>query len=226
MNLISKCTNYFKNKCKEVITFFCDLPTKRYLLALFSLLGMLSNKKYSKDYLVVFIIFFAVSVAFYSNFEMFATWNNSKPLYYEDLYIDYKKLPVIALSENQKKVYKKTYTRILIISNSLLTSAIIVYWMFKKKDATGYFEIIGVTGGLLKIASLFNTITGKVTLYFIKSYINIKIFSEYPEDENEQLIHCESTGSQYDLSDDTRVRQESIGSQCDLYNYNNDIEHQ
>ena len=117
MDLVSKCTNYLKNKCSEFV----------------SLLGMLSNKKYSKDYLVVFIIFFAVSIAFYSNFEMFATWNNSKPLYYEDLYIDYKKLPVITLSENQKKVYKKTYTRILIISNSLLTSAIIVYWIFKKK---------------------------------------------------------------------------------------------
>ena len=98
--------------------------------------------------------------------------------------------------------------------------------MFKKKDATGYFEIIGVTGGLLKIASLFNTITGKVTLYFIKSYINIKIFSEYSEDEDEQLIRSESTGSQYDTSDNTRIRQESIGSQCDLFNNSNDIEHQ
>ena len=114
--------------------------------------------------------------------------------------------------------------RFLIISNSLVTSAIIVYWIFKKKDATGYFEIIGVTGGLLKIASLFNTITGKVTLYFIKSYINIKIFSEYPD--GEQLIRYESTSSQYDTSDDIRIRQESIGSQCDLFSSSNDIEHQ
>ena len=47
-----------------------------------------------------------------------------------------------------------------------------------------------------------------------------------PWNENEQLIRCESTSSQYDISDDTRIRQESIGSQCDLFSSSNDIEHQ
>ena len=200
--IIEKVTNWFTISYDKIFGFFCNLETKRYSMILFAFLGMFANKKYREDYFIVFIICFSTSFAFFLNLEFLATWTNAKPLYYEDLYLDYTKLPLILLSDNQKKIYKKMYTRILIISNSLLTSSIIVYWVFKEKDSSSYFEIIGVTGGLLQIASLFNTLTGKITLHLIKTYINIKISVSIDSNDDIELSRKSSIGSQCSLDDD------------------------
>ena len=82
------------------------------------------------------------------------------------------------------------YTRILIFSNSLLLSALICYWKSKVGNISSYIEIIGITGGLIKIATCFNNLTGKTSLFFIKKFIIIRIaaqesFNELDEIENE-----------------------------------------
>ena len=63
-------------------------------------------------------------------------------------------------------MHKKTYTRILIFSHSLLVCAIANYWIYKTQEGHSYLEIVGITGGLLKIASAFNHGTGKATLFY------------------------------------------------------------
>lgn len=203
MNIATKCSDFFINTYKKICNYIYEIPTKRYSLCILSLLGMLTNKKYRNDLLILFLVTFLSSCVTFYNFDILATWNNSKPLYYEDLYVDYDQLPTIDLADSQKKMFKKTYTRILIISNSLLTSSIIVYWKIKSSESTSFIEVIGVTGGLLKIASLLNIGTGKITLYLIKTYINIKIFTE---------------------NDELTLRRESVGSQCSLDDILNNIE--
>jgi len=209
MDIMTKCSDFVLNSYKKICNYIYEIPSKRYSLLILSLLGMLSNKKYRNDLLILFLITFISSCVTIYNFDILATWNNSKPLYYEDLYVDYDQLPTINLVDSQKKMFKKTYTRILIISNSLLTSSIIIYWKIKSNDSTSFIEVIGVTGGLLKIASLLNIGAGKITLYLIKTYINIKVFIEN-ENENE--------------NDDIVLRKESIGSQCSLDDILDNIE--
>jgi len=43
---------------------------------------------------------------------------------------------------------------------------------------TSFIEIIGITGGLIEIASCFNNLTGKLALFLIKKIINIQISSQ------------------------------------------------
>ena len=49
------------------------------------------------------------------------------------------------------------------------------YWLFKTDHITSYYEIMGVIGGLLKVASVFNQMSGKFTLYLIRACIHAKV---------------------------------------------------
>ena len=92
----------------------------------------------------------------------------------------------------------------LVISNSLLISALVCYWKSKTNEIDSYIEILGVTGGLIEMASCFNHISGKLALFLIKKVINIQISScksfdnlsvndnnnltiSYPEQENNRI---------------------------------------
>ena len=73
------------------------------------LLFLLLDKNYYNDYLFVSFISFSSFVIF-CNFPFIITWNNAKPIYYEELYIDSSLLPEFPLDD--EKVYLKFYTRI------------------------------------------------------------------------------------------------------------------
>tara|TARA_Y100000992_G_scaffold50484_1_gene29723 strand:- start:2365 stop:2913 length:549 start_codon:yes stop_codon:yes gene_type:complete len=168
---------------------FCynlNIPFERLSLLSLCLLFLLLDKKLYNDYIFISFISFFSSIVIFSNFPIIVTWNNEKPIYYEDLYIDLDKLPIIQLEENQKNTYKKTYTRTLIISNSILISILICYWKFRTEN-TGSLEMMGVTGGILQIASMFNIFSGRIILFLIKKFINTKIYC----DSNNTLHHDE-----------------------------------
>ena len=162
--------NYIFKFCNNL-----NIPFERLSLLLLCFLFLLLDKKLYNDYIFISLISFFSSLIIFSNFPIIVTWNNEKPIYYEDLYIDLDKLPIIQLEENQKNTYKKTYTRTLILSNSILISVLICYWKFRTENTTS-FEMMGVTGGILQIASMFNIFSGRIILYLIKRFINIKVY--------------------------------------------------
>jgi len=100
------------------------------------------------------------------------TWTNSKPLYYDDLYLDSKKLPSLSLSDDKKKSYKKLYKIVLTLYNSVMISIISNYWVIKTRGTSSLYEIFGITGGILQIFHVLNLFTGTVLLYCIKHMIN------------------------------------------------------
>ena len=163
--------------CNDIFNFInnLDIPFERISLLSLCFLFLLLDKDLYNDYIFISFISFFSSIVIFSNFPIIVTWNNEKPIYYEDLYIDLEKLPVIELEENQKNTYKKVYTRTLIISNSILISVLICYWKFRTEGSNS-FEMMGVTGGILQIASMFNIFSGRIILYLIKRFINIKIY--------------------------------------------------
>jgi hypothetical protein len=130
-----------------------------------------------------YIIFF-MSIILYWNFPILVTFSNSKPLYYEDLFLNTSELPLIEISEEKKETFEKAYTWILIITNSLLTALLSDYWLYKTKDTTTFIEIVGISGGILKIFQIINHYTGVVTLRIIKCNIANRLTEEKIYDEN------------------------------------------
>ena len=57
---------------------------------------------------------FVMSLIVYWNFPILVTFSNSKPLYYEDLFLNTAELPIIEISEEKKETFTKAYTLSLI----------------------------------------------------------------------------------------------------------------
>tara|TARA_B100001093_G_scaffold91781_1_gene83904 strand:+ start:8131 stop:8523 length:393 start_codon:yes stop_codon:yes gene_type:complete len=125
-----------------------------------------------------------MALIIYWNFPILVTFSNSKPLYYEDLFLNTAELPLLEISEEKKETFTKAYTWILIVTNSILTAILSDYWAYKTKETSSFFEIVGVSGGILKIFQILNHYTGVVTLRIIKCNIANRITEEKIYNEN------------------------------------------
>lgn len=105
------------------------------------------------------------------NFPFLAYITASKPLYYEDLFIDEKKLPNYDVDERIKNKFKLVLEIVLIITNSLLTGALADYYLYKTTGDEDVFEIIGVTGGIIKIFQIINNSISRFMLKILKKCI-------------------------------------------------------
>ena len=152
--------------------------TSRFFLPFILLTFTLLINDNHKNYVLLSFFTFFDSIIILTNFNSLVTMSNAKPLYFEDLYIDTGRLPLIQLNEKRKELYKKIYTYILIVSNSVLMTALVCYWRSKISDVNGIIEIIGITGGLIEIATCFNSFIGKLSLFLIKKYIRKQIHIE------------------------------------------------
>ncbi|MBI95535.1 hypothetical protein CL656_00065 [bacterium] len=177
----------------EIIkNFFKNLKIQRYFLPLLCLTYILFiNKNYNNYGLLAFITFLD-SLIILSNFNYIVIINNAKPIYYEDLYIDVSRLPLIPLDNKRKKLYRKYYTRILVFSNSFLLSALVCYWKSKLDNMNSVIELVGVTGGLIEIAACFNIATGKISLYLIKKFISIQVASQENISSNDSFMQVDN----------------------------------
>jgi hypothetical protein len=119
-------------------------------------------------------VFFVIGMIIFSNFPGLVTYNNKKPIYFEELFLNQSKLPMISLTPQIKTRYKITYTRVLIVTNSVLVSVLSEYWLYKTDDVNSLFEIVGVTGGILKIFQIINHYIGTATLMILKNKIRIE----------------------------------------------------
>ena len=137
------CSDKKKNEMSNEVS---RIKPVRFTIPLLSTFGLLVDRTVRESTVYVSLITFFCSLVMFGNFPFLVTMNNSKPLYYEDLYVDSHKIPTIALSDQQKAIYKCSYRAILIVSNSILMSAIANYWMFKTSDVTSYYEVIGIIG--------------------------------------------------------------------------------
>ena len=104
-----------------------SLDYRRYFIPLLGLTYLLFlNNNYDNYYILSFIVFLD-SLIILGNFTFLVVWSNAKPLYYEDLYIDVKRLPLLPLDSRRKKIYKKLYTR-----NRFLYRSFRGYWRINR----------------------------------------------------------------------------------------------
>ncbi len=150
-------------KCK-------DIPIKRYFLPLIGVFALSALPELQNFVYLPLIITFGFLILFW-NFPWIVYYTASKPLYYQDLFIDEKKLPNYDVDESIKYKFKMILESVLIISNALLTGALADYYLYKTTGAEGYIEILGVTGGIIKIFQMINNSISRFMLKILKRCI-------------------------------------------------------
>ncbi len=159
----------------------CKIQKKRFFLPLIGIMGLtVIEEVISYTYLPV-IVGFSSFILFW-NFPKLAIFFNCRPFYYEDLYALPSTENIIVVDEKLKDKFRCIFEWCLIISSSILTGALTCYRLYSAEttQVVSYFEIIGITGGILKIYYMVNYSIGTIILHVLKKKIERNI---YPEDD-------------------------------------------
>ena len=140
-----------------------NLLIKRLLLPLFpggiSVLFLYNDIR--RSFYLFPMIVFGCSFILFMNFPILVVHSNLKPTYFgQDLFIDTNKLPYLDLTLEEKKHLLKNLKWLLILLYSALSAALSDYWLFKTQNSSSFFEVLGVTGGILKIFQLVASVGG------------------------------------------------------------------
>lgn len=169
--LTNKCVNCCLDcKCECSKECCSKIPIKRYFLPLFGVISMAVFEEFRDFVYFPFIVSGAFFVIFW-NFPILVYVTASKPLYYEDLFIDEKRLPNYDVDPVIKNKFQNILVWILIITNSILVGVLSDYWLYKTQNEKNYLEIIGVTGGIIKIFQVINNSIGRCMIKMLKSCI-------------------------------------------------------
>jgi len=163
-----------------------SIPIKRVFLPLIAS-GALVSMPIIQTYIYLPLIMFCISFIIYWNFPILTTFTNSKPLYYEDLFIASNGFEIIEINSDVKRKFECAFEWSLIFTNSLFTAALADYWLYQTGSNESYVEIIGVTGGILKIFQSINHMNGSVILMITRYMINREILQNASNLPNIQL---------------------------------------
>lgn len=171
-----------RKPCKQISKKSCycnykNIHYKRYFLPFVGILVLVFFKQFHEFYYLPFIIGIAFFILFW-NFPILINVTASKPLYYEDLFIDDSKLPTYDVTPKLKNKIQYGLEITLIITNCILAAVLSDYWLYKTSNIKNFPEILGITGGIIKIFQTINNIIGRLMLSILKRYI---------EDENKQF---------------------------------------
>ena len=150
-------------KCKET-------QTKRYFLPLSAIFLILSMEDVQTFIYIPIVVSFGSFIIFW-NFPILAYYNNTKPLYVKDLFVDSDKLPNYDVNQKIKRKFLNIFEWSLIISASILTGALADFWLYKTNGNETLFEMVGITGGILKIFQMVDGVIGYIILKILQRYI-------------------------------------------------------
>ena len=158
----------------------CGRPVKykRFGLTLLSSLALLWHPDIAEQnyYFAPAIVFICALILFW-NFPIFVLFTNSRPLYYEDLFLQDTSVPLSGLTNKLREKFESRFQCVLIFTNSIFTAALADYWLYQFRGASedmGNVSIIGmmgITGGIIKIFQLVNHTSGSILLYCTRKAI-------------------------------------------------------
>ena len=151
-----------------------DIPLKRYFLPLIGGVGFLAFEELH-TYFYMPLLFFFCSLILFWNYPEIIIFMNSKPLYYEELFLINTTPNVTQISSDVRKKFEYIFDYSLLFTNALFTAGLADYWLYQSWNTNSYIEIIGVTGGILKIFQSVNYITGGIILYAVRFRIEREI---------------------------------------------------
>jgi len=132
-------------------------------------------EEYRTYYVLPFVTFISFLSIFY-NFPVLVIYTNTRPLYYDDLFIADRNVKFLKINPLFKKRFENLFQITLIITNAMFCAALSDYWLYelKTKDNLSYVQVLGVTGGILKIFQSINHLSGSILLYVIRKYVKKK----------------------------------------------------
>jgi len=167
-----------KNDCKKI-------KIKRYFLPFIGVVALLPFEEFHNFIYFPLIVGFVSAILFW-NFPKIVYYTASKPLYYEDLFIDIKKLPNYEVNNKVKDRFKFILETVLIITNSILMGILSDIWLLRSNVSLDMFGIIGVTGGIIKIFQIVNNTISRIMLKIVRNFI-IKESNEVKQQQKEQV---------------------------------------
>jgi len=167
-----------KNDCKKI-------KIKRYFLPLTGVAALLQLEQFHNLVYFPLIVSFISFILFW-NFPKIVYYTASRPLYYEDLFIDIRKLPNYDVNNIVKKRFKFILEFVLIITNSILMGILSDIWLLRSNVSLDMFGIIGVTGGIIKIFQIVNNTISRIMLKIVRNFI-IKESNEVKQQQKEQV---------------------------------------
>lgn len=153
------------------ITCFKKIQYKRYFLPLMLVVVALPFIEENKINIYFPIIIGFSSLIFFWNFPWIVYYTASKPLYYEDLFIDIKQLPNYEVDTNIKFKFNTILLFVLIITNSILIAVLTELWIIRKGNVNDYLNLIATTGGIIKIFQIINNTISRVMLKILRKFI-------------------------------------------------------
>jgi hypothetical protein len=153
--------------CKKCIK---KTPVKRYFLPLIGVTALLAYEEIH-DFIYYPIIIGFASIILFWNFPWIVYYTASKPLYYEDLFIDIKKLPNYEVDRKIKTRFKMILETVLILTNSILMGILSDVWLLRTDKEDGFFSIMGTTGGIIKIFQIVNNTISRIMLKILRKFI-------------------------------------------------------
>lgn len=172
-------------KCECSCACIKKIPCKRYFLILSLSLGVIWFDELRHYVYMPLIVGFNFFILFW-NFPILVYYTASRPLYYEDLFIDTTKLPNYEVDFKIKSKFKSILTWVLIIMNTLLSGALSDYWLYRFGDKNyTILELLGITGGIVKLFQIVNNTIARIMLKLLRCFI----LNE--NRENEQIQNME-----------------------------------
>lgn len=168
-----------KSNCK-------DIKCKRYFLPFILTPVLAIYPEIFNFYYFPVIVGFSAFILFW-NFPKIVYYTASRPLYYEDLFIDEKKLPNYDVDEKLKNKFQCILEWLLIITNTLLVSGLSDWWLYKTQDKFTLLEVVGVTGGIIKIFQTVNNTISRVMLKILRKQIKRQNRQLVAINKNEKL---------------------------------------
>lgn len=170
------CLLCFDINCKDIS--FKNLSYKRYFLPLiFTPIIIYFYPNIINFYYFPIIFGFSAFILFW-NFPKLVYYTASRPLYYEDIFIDEKKLPNYDVPNKLKIKFQHLLEWLLIITNTILVAGLSDWWLYKSNYNFDLIQITGITGGVIKIFQLINNTLTRIMLKLLKNIIknqNLKI---------------------------------------------------
>ena len=178
-----------RNCCEKCMTYLLKTKWRRTLLPLiiFFFLAPFEPFKDMINYTYFPIISGIGGFIIFINFPFLAYITASKPLYYEDLFIDEKRLPNYNIDSDLKDKFQCILLWTLIITNSILVGALSDYWLYKTSSKeNSVLQIIGITGGIIKIFQIVNNTVGRILLKIIKREI-VQENTKFEENQSKKI---------------------------------------
>ena len=147
-----------------------NIKYKRYFLPLIFIPVTAIFPEVFNFYYFPLVVGFSAFILFW-NFPKIVYYTASRPLYYEDLFIDEKKLPNYDVSDKLKNKFQCILEWILIITNTLLVAGLSDWWLYKTLDHLNIMEIVGITGGIIKMFQLVNNTISRIMLKILRKSI-------------------------------------------------------